>query len=219
MSSSSESSNKTYIGHVKSKNGGIKIIPGEKDVKILKKRDKILNHLEAVLSGGKSLKEKNISKYFKALGGKYIRNDMCIGKDSNDCRSGQKVSIGGAHKLLKLSKKKDLEMNNVLDTFKESAPVLYKKFESRIEGGKYSNFESRPENNNSRPDSRIDGGRYSNDYDYEPRYNGRPYYNDMRGGSGTEVAELSKLRVELEKNDDDNQLNQLINEINLIRFS
>ena len=139
-SSSSSENNKTYIGYIKSKDGGIKIIPGQKDDNILAKRNKILNHLEVVLSGGKSLKEKNIPKYFKALGGKYIRNDMCIGNNSNDCRNGQKVSIGGAHKLLKLAKKKDMSMNHILDNFKESAPILYKKFESNIEGGKYSSY-------------------------------------------------------------------------------
>jgi hypothetical protein len=101
--------------------------------------DKILNHLDRVLFGGKSLKEKNISKYFKALGGKYIRNDMCLGEDYNKCRIGQQISIGGAHKLLKLAKKDKLKMDNILDTFKTSAPILYKKFESNINGGKYSN--------------------------------------------------------------------------------
>jgi hypothetical protein len=140
MSSSSESSNKEYIGHIKSKDGGIKVIPGHKDYKIIKKRNVILNHLENVLSGGKSLKEKNINKYFKALGGKYIRNDMCISGYSNECREGQKVTIGGAHKLLKLAKKKNFKMDSIIDSFKESAPVLYKKFIPNIEGGRYSNY-------------------------------------------------------------------------------
>lgn len=143
MSSSSESNNKSYIGHIKTKDGGIKLIPGNRDNEIIQKRDKILKHLEVVLSGDKYLKEKNIPKYFKALGGKYIRNDMCIGGNSNDCRNGQKVSIGGAHKLLKLSKKEELSMDNILNIFKESAPVLYKKFEPNIEGGKYTNNKSR----------------------------------------------------------------------------
>ena len=58
--SSSSDNNKTYIGHIKSKNGGIKVIPGQKDDIIITRRNKILNHLDAVLSGGKSLKDKNI---------------------------------------------------------------------------------------------------------------------------------------------------------------
>lgn len=168
MSTSSESSNKKYIGHLKTKKGGIKIIPGEKDSRIIEKRDKILNHLNIVLSGGKSLKEKNISKYFKALGGKYIRNDMCITGDSYNCKGGQNISISGAHKLLKLSKKEELPMNNILETFKKSAPVLYKKFESNIKGGKYS---------------------------LSDEYNMNRDYNNYRGGSDN--IELIKLREEI----------------------
>jgi hypothetical protein len=180
MSSSSEDSNKKYIGHLKTKNGGIKILPGEKDNRIIQKRNKILNHLSEVFSGGKSLKEKNISKYFKALGGKYIRNDICIKGDSNQCRKGQKVSIGGAHKLLKLAKNNEFKMDDVIYTFKESAPVLYKKFETRIDGGKYSN------------------------YDY-----------NMHGGFNNNLR--NKILKDLD--DSDYELNNLINEINLIRFS
>ena len=127
----------TYIGYLKMKNGGMKIVPGHDDVKIINKRDQILNHLEKVLTGEKRLKEKNIKKYFKALGGKYIRNDMCISGDSTNCNSGQKVSIGGAHKLLKLAKKKDMNMDDILNIFKGSAPVLYSKFDDNIKGGKY----------------------------------------------------------------------------------
>ena len=184
MSSSSESSNKEYIGHIKSKDGGIKVIPGNKDNRILEKRNKILNHLEIVLSGGKSLKEKNIPTYFKALGGKYIRNDMCITGDSYDCKGGQNVSISGAHKLLKLSKKKELPMDQILDTFKKSAPVLYKKFESNIEGGKYS----------------LPGGKnitrdYNKDYDSRINYDSRRNYDNYRGG--TDSLELIKLREEI----------------------
>jgi hypothetical protein len=131
----------TYIGYLKMKDGGMKVIPGHDDNKIIEKRDKILNHLERVFIGEKRLKEKNIEKYFKALGGKYVRNDMCITGDSNNCNGGQKVAIKGAHKLLKLSKKKDLNMDQVLNTFKGSAPVLYKKFDQNIKGGRYNTDE------------------------------------------------------------------------------
>jgi hypothetical protein len=134
MSSSSDN-NKTYIGHIKSKNGGIKVIPGQKDNSIITKRNKILNHLDIVLSGGKSLKEKNIKKYFQALGGKYVRNDMCISGDNSNCKSGRSVSVKGAHKLLKLISKKDLPINSALETFKGSAPQLYEKLETKIKGG------------------------------------------------------------------------------------
>jgi len=130
-----EKSSKVYIGNLKEKNGGIKIIPGHLDNKILSKRDKILYHLDKVLSGGKRLKEKNIKKYFQALGGKYIRNDMCISGDNSHCKDGRSVSIGGAHKLLKLITKKKLNVNDSLKTFKGSAPQLYEKLESKIKGG------------------------------------------------------------------------------------
>ena len=49
--SSSEKYNKdTYIGYLKMKNGGMKIIPGENDNNIVARRDKILKHLELGLS-------------------------------------------------------------------------------------------------------------------------------------------------------------------------
>jgi hypothetical protein len=135
-SSDSEKYNKdTYIGFLKMKNGGMKIIPGDKDEKILATRNKILGHLDKVLSGGKDLKEKNIEKYFKALGGKFVRNDMCISGDNSNCKGGKNVSVAGAHKLLKLISKKNLPVDTALETFKGSAPELYEKLETKIKGG------------------------------------------------------------------------------------
>ena len=136
MSSTSKKYNKdTYIGFLKMKKGGMKIIPGNKDEKIIATRNKILEHLESVLSGGKRLKEKNIKKYFKALGGKYIRNDMCISGDNSNCKGGKNISVVGAHKLLKLISKKNLPLDTALETFKGSAPELYEKLENKIKGG------------------------------------------------------------------------------------
>jgi len=129
-----DNSNK-YIGNIKSKGDKIKIIPGEKDDRILFKRNKILGHLDKVLSGGKRLKEKNIPKYFQALGGKYIRNDICSTGDLNNCKGGKNATISGAHKLLKLVSKKNLPIDNALESFKGSAPKLYKKLETKIKGG------------------------------------------------------------------------------------
>jgi hypothetical protein len=134
--SSSEKYNKdTYIGYLKMKKGGMKIISGDKDEQIIANRNKILSHLDIVLSGGKRLKEKNIKKYFKALGGKYIRNDMCVSGDNSNCKGGKNVSVHGAHKLLKLISKKNLPIDNALEIFKGSAPKLYEKLESKIKGG------------------------------------------------------------------------------------
>jgi hypothetical protein len=133
----------TYIGYIKEKNGGMKVIPGDVDNKIIEKRDKILGHLNLVLSGGKRLKEKNIKKYFQALGGKYIRNDICISGDNSNCKNGRNVAIGGAHKLLKLVAKKKLPVDQALQTFKGSAPKLYEKLETKIKGGyKAYNYDS-----------------------------------------------------------------------------
>jgi hypothetical protein len=134
--SSSEKYNKdTYIGYLKMKKGGMKIISGYKDEQIIATRNKILSHLDIVLSGGKRLKEKNIKKYFKALGGKYVRNDMCISGDNSNCKNGRNVSVRGAHKLLKLISKKNLPIDSSLETFKGSAPELYEKLENKIKGG------------------------------------------------------------------------------------
>jgi hypothetical protein len=136
MSSSSEKYNKdTYIGYIRMKKGGMKIISGDKDDKIISVRNKILGHLDQVISGGKRLKEKNIKKYFKALGGKYIRNDICSSGNNSNCKGGKNVSIDGAHKLLKLISKKNLPIDNALEIFKSSAPKLYEKLENKIKGG------------------------------------------------------------------------------------
>ena len=120
----------TYIGYLKIKNGGMKILPGKLDNKILKNRNNILGHLNKVLSGGKVLKDKNIDRYIKALGGKYIRNDMCISGDITNCKKGKNVSIGGAKKLIKLANDHD-----VINKFKRSAPVLYNKLYDNKKGG------------------------------------------------------------------------------------
>jgi len=130
-----EKSSKVYIGNLKEKRGGIKIIPGDLDDKIISKRNKILNHLDKVISGEKRLKEKNIKKYFQALGGKYVRNKICISGDEPNCQQGKYVSLGGAHKLLKLITKKKFDINNTLNTFKGSAPQLFEKLETKIKGG------------------------------------------------------------------------------------
>jgi hypothetical protein len=120
----------TYIGYLKIKNNGMKIIPGDIDNKIIKNRDNILNHLNKVLSGGKQLKEKNIEKYIRALGGKYIRNDMCISGNNSHCRDGKNVSVGGARKLIEY-----VNDNDIIDKFRDLAPVLYTKMYGTIKKG------------------------------------------------------------------------------------
>ena len=125
----------TYIGYLKMKKGGMKIIPGEKDNLIINNRDTILSHLDLVLSGEKKLKEKNIEKYFKALGGKYVRNDICTTGNLKNCERGKNISLGGADKLLKLSARKKFPMEKIINKFKGSAPSLYDNLENKITGG------------------------------------------------------------------------------------
>ncbi len=124
----------TYIGYLKLFNGGMKVIPGDIDNKIIHNRDRIIDHLNLVLSGGKQLKEKNVEKYFKALGGKYIRSKMNL-PESTNVKGGSNKTISSAHKLLKLASKNNFNISNVLDIFKGSAPQLYEKLETKISGG------------------------------------------------------------------------------------
>jgi hypothetical protein len=119
----------TYIGYLKMKKGGMKIISGDIDNSIIDKRNKILGHLKKVLSGGKSLKAKYVEKYFSALGGKFIRSDM------DRSEKDRKLSISGAHKLLKYSSMNNFPMEDILTKFKGSAPSLYKELEHIIQEG------------------------------------------------------------------------------------
>jgi hypothetical protein len=125
----------TYIGYLKMKRGGMKIISGDIDNSIIDKRNKILGHLKKVLSGGKNLKDKHINKYFSALGGKFIRSTI------EGSERDKKVSISGAHKLLKYSSANNYPMKDILTKFKGSAPSLYQELEHIIQGGHSSNQE------------------------------------------------------------------------------
>jgi hypothetical protein len=173
-----DNSNK-YIGNIKSKGDKIKIIPGEKDDRIISKRNKILGHLDKVLSGGKRLKEEYIPTYFEALGGKYIRNDICVSGDKSLCKGGKVASINGAHKLLKLVSKKNLPVDNALTSFKGSASKLYEKLENKIIGG----F-----NTISYDDNSVNGGKeYNNNQEIvserlSERSTGRNYHERPVGG-------------------------------------
>ena len=141
----------TYIGYLKLKDGAMKIVTGEKDNKIINKRNKVLSHLTKVLNGGKQLKDRKIEKYFKALNGKYIRNDICVLGDTSNCKNGKDVSMGGAHKLLKLIAKNTNDIQPILDRFKGSAPVLYERLEYKINGGKIRDTESSVSESSSEP--------------------------------------------------------------------
>jgi hypothetical protein len=195
----------TYIGYLKMKKGGMKVVPGDLDNSIISKRNNILAKLEKVLMGGDKLKEKNIDKYFKALGGKYIRNDMCISGDLAKCKLGKKVSMGGAKKLMDLGSSK-YTPELLEHKFKGAAPVLYEKFINRT-------------NNNGNRLSTRKGG-YHSDVDYNDNL---PY-----GGSD---MELENLRNDIGRYQyfsggsdvgikyNDIELNKLRGEIDSIRYN
>jgi hypothetical protein len=166
--SNSKYDKNTYIGYLKRYNGGMKVIPGDVDNKIIGNRDKILDHLQHVFSGGKKLKQKNIEKYFKALGGKYIRNKMNLPNENHT--SGGAI-VKDTHKLLKLLAKNNHSIDHVLDVFKGSAPQLYDKLESKITGGNIRDTESNYSNSSRRGLYRSDGG--YDDYYGLSRYNNR----------------------------------------------
>jgi hypothetical protein len=145
----------TYIGYLKLQNGGIKVIPGDRDNKIIGNRDKVLTHLTDVFSGGQKLKEKNIEKYFKALEGKYVRGKMNL---PDTVKGGSEQIVKDAHKLIKLSLNKNLPIETVLNKFKGSGPKLYSKLESII---------------GSKIQSKNSSGGYESDFSYRSGLSGR----------------------------------------------
>jgi hypothetical protein len=131
----------TYIGYLKQKNGGFKIVGGEQDNKIIKNRDYILKEL----LGGLKNNNLNISRfpeYFSALEGKYIRNVMQGSGNTDAIVARQRTkkitekTIKGGFKLYGDKVKNILEIN---------APVLYKKFEKKfkVAGGVSTDINNR----------------------------------------------------------------------------
>ena len=126
----------TYIGFLKIKNGGVKIIHGENDNKIIKLRDNVLKEL----LGG--LKRNNISlyrypEYFSALEGKYIRN--VVHGSGNDNIEARKRVKKITEKIIKGGMK--IHGDKIKNMFEINAPILYKKFEGnfKYKGGNYDN--------------------------------------------------------------------------------
>jgi hypothetical protein len=168
----------TYIGYLKLFNGGMKVIPGEIDNKIISNRDKILEHLNLVLSGGKSLKDKNYEKYFSALGGKFLRLKMNLPESGNISGGTSKV-IKDTHKLLKLAAKHN-KIDTALDIFKGSAPQLYEKLETKISGGQVRDTGSVYSNSSRRSSYRSDnfiGGDFVKDFSSKHTYADDPNFN------------------------------------------
>jgi hypothetical protein len=200
MNNETKYNKNTYIGYLKMKKGGMKIIPGEVDNSIISKRNKIINHLKEVFIGGKKLQEKNIKQYFRALGGKYVRSNILELNDE------KKSSINNVHKLLKLSAKNNLPLMNVLNTFKGSAPSLYNELELNIKGREFSEGEH----------SNIYSDYSNKSYGGNSRYSNREsrFDNMMYGG---EDIELENLRNDIGRPQFDTELNKLRLEINELR--
>jgi hypothetical protein len=112
----------TYIGHLKLKNGGMKIVKGGDDDHIKKERNIVLEHLHKSLNGGK-IDADNLPTYYKALEGGYIRNLICP-TDSKTCSNFIDNNKMAAYKLSKNALKNGY--SNTLKTFKQNAPKLYK---------------------------------------------------------------------------------------------
>jgi hypothetical protein len=112
----------TYIGHLKLKNGGMKIVKGDDDDRIKKERNIVLEHLHKSLNGGK-IDADNLPTYYKALEGGYIRNLICP-TDSKTCSNFIDNNKMAAYKLSKNALKNGYA--NTLKTFKQNAPKLYK---------------------------------------------------------------------------------------------
>lgn len=112
----------TYIGYLKLKRGGMKIVKGEEDDKIKKERNIVLEHLHKSLKGGE-LDYNNLETYYKALEGGYIRNLICP-TNKNTCSNFINNNNNAAYKLSKHA----LKAGNfhTLKTFKYNAPKLYK---------------------------------------------------------------------------------------------
>jgi hypothetical protein len=164
---------------------------------LIEKRNIILAHLDEVLKGGKNLKEKNIEKYFSALNGKYIRNNICISGSSKKCEYSKNISIGGAHNLLKILSNKKFNMIDVLSKFKGSAPKLYEVINNKA-STKVSTTSSE-----STPEIKYKKELKKNlemKYQKKIKENINNYFNNYQMNGGT-----SKLREEIEKiNIDDN---------------
>ena len=118
-----EYNKETYIGHLKLKHGGMKIIRDAHDKQIGKERNVVLKHLHETLKGG-NLDHNNIDLYYKALEGGFIRALICPGH--NNSATCQKANYHNQKSAYKLSKHALKGGNHtVLKTFKTSAPKLY----------------------------------------------------------------------------------------------
>jgi hypothetical protein len=118
-----EYNDSTYIGFLKIKDGGVKVVQGGEDNKIIKSRDYVLKELSGGLKKN-TLPLTRFPEYFSALEGKYVRNVMC-GSGSSGCVEARKRVKKITEQTIKGGMKQ--YGDKVKNVFEINAPILYKK--------------------------------------------------------------------------------------------
>ena len=113
----------THIGHLKLKNGGMKIIAGKIDDAINEERERVLNDLNDTIKYKTDINPNNIPNYYKALEGTYVRSLICPDDNDEECQKKVDYAVKHGYKLSKMLAKK-LKIKSK-DYLKENAPKLY----------------------------------------------------------------------------------------------
>jgi len=113
----------THIGHLKLKNGGMKIIAGKVDDAINEERERVLDDLNDTISKKTNIDPNNIPNYYKALEGTYVRSLICPDDNDEECQKKVEYAVKHGYKLSKLLAKK-LKTNSK-EYLKQNAPKLY----------------------------------------------------------------------------------------------
>ena len=197
----------TYIGYLKVKNGGMKIIDGEEDDQIIEERNTILKHLVETINKTLPLMNEYLILYAKALEGKYIRNHMCK-IDKDDCENEIETVKKISKKLIK--KAIQSKMYNILYIFKENAPKLTKAIDKKIR--------KLIKKNNIRKDKDIDSDELEPiDSDDPDRLDYKSY--EIDGGIEDNVGEkVDEIIYEDIKEIYDNKHNQECNSSDISNF-
>lgn len=113
----------THIGHLKLKNGGMKIVAGKVDDAINEERERVLNDLNDTIKHKTDVDPTNIPNYYKALEGTYVRSLICPDDNDEECQEKVDYAVKHGYKLSKMLAKK-LKIKSK-DYLKENAPKLY----------------------------------------------------------------------------------------------
>ena len=144
-------------------------------------KNNILNHLDSVLSNKKKLKEKNLNKYFKVLGGNYkIDSDK---------------TIHDSYKLFKLGVKNNINVDTLVNKFKGSAPKLYDKLESKITKKYFNHSES--SNFSGGEDDTKDDDDSDDAKSLATNLSGMSDIPSVKGYSEDKLPEYAKLKIKM----------------------